>query len=221
MLKKNSKNKFVRYWNLQFSKITGIDNSDAFIDEDDISENEDTSDSETKESDENESYQPANKSHIDKRKDYLLAENPLEKTLSYQVARCCKPIPGDKVIGFIDDNEEVIVHKNSCPEAIQLASRYGERIVKAKWSKHTVLSFLARVSMRGIDRIGILNELTQYITLVLSVNIRKIFIETHDGIFEGYIDLYVHSTDDLDKLIKQISHVKGVERVFRTEIKED
>ena len=81
--------------------------------------------------------------------------------------------------------------------------------------------FLARVSMRGIDRIGILNELTQYITLVLSVNIRKIFIETHDGIFEGYIDLYVHSTDDLDKLIKQISHVKGVERVFRTEIKED
>ncbi|MHC1778696.1 MAG: bifunctional (p)ppGpp synthetase/guanosine-3',5'-bis(diphosphate) 3'-pyrophosphohydrolase [Bacteroidales bacterium] len=221
MLKKNSKNKFVRYWNLQFSKITGIDSSDAFNDEDEISEYDDTLDEDSKDNDVTEPYQPVNKSHIDKRKDYLLAENPLEKTLSYQVARCCKPIPGDKVIGFIDDNEEVIVHKNSCPEAIQLASRYGERIVKAKWSKHTVLSFLARVSMRGIDRIGILNELTQYITLVLSVNIRKIFIETHDGIFEGYIDLYVHSTDDLDKLIKQISHVKGVERVFRTEIKED
>ncbi|GAB1475068.1 RelA/SpoT family protein [Bacteroidota bacterium] len=222
MLKKNSKNKFVRYWNLQFSKITGIDNSDTFFnDEDEISENDDITETESKESDVTEPYQPSNRAHIDKRKDYLLTENPLEKTLSYQVARCCKPIPGDKVIGFIDDNEEVIVHKNSCPEAIQLASRYGERIVKAKWSKHTVLSFLARVSMRGIDRIGILNELTQYITLVLSVNIRKIFIETHDGIFEGYIDLYVHSTDDLDKLIKQISHVKGVERVFRTEIKED
>lgn len=222
MLKKNSKNKFVRYWNLQFSKITGIDNSDTFFnDEDEISENDDITETESKESDVTEPYQPSNRAHIDKRKDYLLTENPLEKTLSYQVARCCKPIPGDKVIGFIDDNEEVIVHKNSCPEAIQLASRYGERIVKAKWSKHTVLSFLARISMRGIDRIGILNELTQYITLVLSVNIRKIFIETHDGIFEGYIDLYVHSTDDLDKLIKQISHVKGVERVFRTEIKED
>ena len=141
MLKKNSKNKFVRYWNLQFSKITGIDSSDAFNDEDEISENEESADSESIDSDLNEQYQPANKSHIDKRKDYLLAENPLEKTLSYQVARCCKPIPGDKVIGFIDDNEEVIVHKNSCPEAIQLASRYGERIVKAKWSKHTVLSF--------------------------------------------------------------------------------
>ncbi len=221
MLKKNSKNKFVRYWNLQFSKITGIDNSDNFTEEDDTSDNEDNDERESDEIIENKSFRSVNKSHIDKRKDYLLSENPLEKTLSYQVARCCKPIPGDKVIGFIDDNEEVIVHKNSCPEAIQLASRYGERIVKAKWSKHTVLSFLARVSMRGIDRIGILNELTQYITLVLSVNIRKIFIETHDGIFEGYIDLYVHSTDDLDKLIKQISHVKGVERVFRTEIKED
>jgi GTP pyrophosphokinase len=75
--------------------------------------------------------------------------------------------------------------------------------------------------MRGIDRIGILNDLTQYITLVLSVNIRKIFIETHDGIFEGFIDLYVHSTEDLDKLIKQMMLVKGVESVNRTEIKED
>jgi len=215
MLKKNSKSKFVRYWNLQFSKITGgeIDKSDS---DEDFADDIDELDSANSEI----SPLPV-KPHIDKKKDFLLKENPLEKTLSYNVARCCKPIPGDKVIGFIDDNDEVVVHKSSCPEAIQQAARYGERIVKAKWSKHTVLSFLARISMRGIDRIGILNELTQYITLVLSVNIRKIFIETHDGIFEGYIDLYVHSTEDLDKLIKQISHVKGVESVIRTEIKED
>ena len=75
--------------------------------------------------------------------------------------------------------------------------------------------------MRGIDRIGILNEVTQYITLVLSVNIRKIFIESHDGIFEGYIDLYVHSTEDLEKLIKQIGTVKGMSHVTRTEIKDN
>ena len=75
--------------------------------------------------------------------------------------------------------------------------------------------------MRGIDRLGILNDLTQYITLVLSVNIRKIFIETHDGIFEGYVDLYVHSTEDLNNLIKQMSVVKGVMSVVRTEIKEN
>ena len=217
MLKKNSSNKIVRYWNLQFSKITGSEKNDSeafYTDDEEIAEKDEAFD-------DNDAIPPTTKSRIDKKKDYLLKEDPLEKTLSYQVARCCKPIPGDKVIGFINDNEEVIVHKNSCPEAIHLAASYGERIVKAKWSKHTVLSFLARISMRGIDRIGILNDLTQYITLVLSVNIRKIFIETHDGIFEGFIDLYVHSTEDLDKLIKQMSVVKGVESVKRTEIKED
>ncbi|MDP3399294.1 MAG: RelA/SpoT family protein [Bacteroidales bacterium] len=217
MLKKNSSNKIVRYWNLQFSKITGSEknNSESFYtDDEEIAEKDEPFD-------DNDAIPPTTKSRIDKKKDYLLKEDPLEKTLSYQVARCCKPIPGDKVIGFISDNEEVIVHKNSCPEAIHLAASYGERIVNAKWSKHTVLSFLARISMRGIDRIGILNDLTQYITLVLSVNIRKIFIETHDGIFEGFIDLYVHSTEDLDKLIKQMMLVKGVESVNRTEIKED
>lgn len=216
MLKKNSRNKFVRYWNIQFSKITGGEKGKDFYPYDEIIDDEDSLESEK--------VQPDNKTKkkIDKKKDFLLKENPLEKTLSYEVARCCKPIPGDKVIGFIDDDTgEVIVHKSSCNEAIHLASSHGNRIVKAKWSKHTVLSFLARISMRGIDRIGILNELTQYITLELSVNIRKILIETHDGIFEGYIDLYVHSTEDLEKMIKQMSQVKGVESVVRSEIKED
>ena len=216
VLKKNSKNKFVRYWNLQFSKITGNEDLDNFDSNEDDEQNQDK-DSVTL----LEKTELPKKTKIDNKKDYLLKENPLEKTLSYEVARCCKPIPGDKVIGFIDDLGEVTVHKNSCPEAIQLAARYGNRIVKAKWSKHTVLSFLARISMRGIDRIGIINELTQYITLVLSVNIRKILIETHDGIFEGFIDLYVHSADDLEKLMKQLSQIKGIESVIRTEIKED
>lgn len=215
MLKKNSRNKFVRYWNIQFSKITGGEKNKDFYYVDDLNDD-------TVEGEESNQQIVTSIKKIDKRKDFLLKENPLEKTLSYEVARCCKPIPGDKVIGFIDDKTgEVIVHKSSCNEAIQLASSYGNRIVKAKWSKHTVLSFLARISMRGIDRIGILNELTQYITLELSVNIRKILIETHDGIFEGYIDLYVHSTEDLENMIKQMSQVKGVESVVRSEIKED
>ncbi len=158
---------------------------------------------------------------IDKKKDYLLKENPLDKTLSYTVSTCCNPIPGDRVIGFLNDKQEVVVHKSNCPEAILLASREGEKIVKAKWSKHTVLSFLARIYMRGIDRIGVVNDVSQYITLVLSVNIRKILIETHDGIFEGYVDLYVHSTEDLDKLVNNLAKVKGMEYVTRTEINEE
>lgn len=214
VLKKNSTNKFVRYWNLQFSRITGGD-SDNVYDWD--NEDEITDDGVAK----GEEGSKETHSRIDIKKDFLLKENPIDKTLSYQVATCCRPIPGDKVIGFIDKDDVVIVHKNSCPEAILLAARDGEKIVKAKWSKHTVLSFLARINMRGIDRLGILNELTQYITLVLSVNIRKIFIETHDGIFEGYIDLYVHSVEDLEKLMKQMSNVKGVMSVVRSEIKEN
>ena len=212
-IKKSTTRKRIRFWNLQFSGF-GNQNNDYNDNFDDEEEDENGGAEEV-------APVPVPKKSIDNKKDYLLKENPLEKTLSYQVARCCKPIPGDKVIGFIDDNGEVIVHKNSCPEAIQLASRYGNKIVKAKWTKHTVSSFLARISMRGIDRIGILNELTQFITLVLNVNIRKIFIETHDGIFEGFIDLYVHNTEDLDKIIKQMSQVKGVENVIRTELKED
>ena len=214
VLKKNTTSKFVRYWSLQFSKITGGDSENKW----DWQGEEELSDdpADTQKTEEEKVI-----SKIDIKKDFLLKENPVEKTLSYQVATCCRPIPGDKVIGFIDDNDIVIVHKNSCPEAIHMASRDGERIVKAKWSKHTVLSFLARINMRGIDRLGILNDLTQYITLVLSVNIRKIFIETHDGIFEGYIDLYVHSVEDLEKLMKQMSSVKGVMSVVRSEIKDN
>ena len=91
--------------------------------------------------------------------------------------------------------------------------------MNAKWTKHTFLSFLARVCLRGIDRMGIVNEITQFITLDLSVNIRKIHFETHDGIFDGYIDLYVHDTQDLDVIIKRLLKVKGVESVTRSDVK--
>ena len=199
VLKKNNSSKFVKYWGLQFFGLGPKEGED----------------------DESETTESINGNKIDKKKDYLLKENPLDKTLSYKVATCCNPIPGDRVIGFINDSQEVIVHKSSCPEAILLASRDGEKIVKAKWTKHTILSFLARIYMRGIDRIGVVNDVSQYITLVLSVNIRKILIETHDGIFEGYVDLYVHSTDDLDKMIANLSKVKGMEYVTRSEIIEE
>ena len=82
-----------------------------------------------------------------------------------------------------------------------------------------MMSYLARISINGIDRLGVINELTKEISLVLGVNIRKILIETHDGIFEGYIDLYVHNTDDLDQLIKSLKKIKGLENVIRTDVK--
>ena len=196
ILRKNNENKFVKYWKLQF-----FPNS-VNEEEDDINEEE-----------------VEKKPAIDKKKDYLLKENTIDQTLTYKVADCCNPIPGDAIVGFVDANNNVIVHKKVCPKAISLATVQGEKIINAKWTKHTILSFLARISLRGIDRMGIVNEITKFITLDLNVNIRKIHFETHDGIFDGYIDLYVHDTQDLDMIINRLLTVKGVESVTRTDVK--
>lgn len=156
---------------------------------------------------------------IDEKEDYILKENMDEGTISFKMAECCHPIPGDNVVGFINDDNSVTIHKKSCSVATDLAATNGDKIVSVKWSKHFMMSYLARISINGIDRLGVINELTKEISLVLGVNIRKILIETHDGIFEGYIDLYVHNTDDLDQLIKSLKKIKGLENVIRTDVK--
>jgi len=198
ILRKNNENKFVKYWKLQFFSSSANEEDDDILDDDIHTEKK-----------------PA----IDKKKDYLLKENTLNQTLTYKVADCCNPIPGDAIVGFIDASNNVVVHKKVCQQAISLATVQGEKIVNAKWTKHTILSFLARISLRGIDRMGIVNEITQIITLDLSVNIRKIYFETHDGVFDGHIDLYVHDTQDLDMIINRLLKVKGVESVTRSDVK--
>ena len=197
ILRKNNENKWVKYWKLQFFSST--------------EENEDADDLQDE-------TPVEKKPAIDKKKDYLLKDN-IDKTLTYQVADCCNPIPGDAIVGFVDENNNVIIHKKICPKAISMATVQGEKIINAKWTKHTFLSFLVRMSIRGIDRMGIVNDITKYITLDLSVNIRKIHFETHDGIFDGYIDLYVHDAQDLEMIMKRILEIKGVESVTRTDIK--
>ncbi len=199
ILRKNNENKWVKYWKLQF-----------FSSSEEEEDNEDMLDEQEK--------PVVKKPAIDKKKDYLLQDN-IDKTLTYQVADCCNPIPGDAIVGFVDEHNNVIIHKKVCPKAISLATVQGEKIINAKWTKHTFYSFLVRISLRGIDRMGIVNEITKYITLDLSVNIRKIHFETHDGIFDGYIDLYVHDAQDLEIIMKRILEVKGVESVTRTDIK--
>ena len=163
---------------------------------------------------------PLRNSSISQKSEFLLQENIDQGTISFNIAECCSPIPGDSVVAFIEDDGTVTIHKKSCPVAVNLASKEGYRIVSAKWSKHFMMSYLARISLEGIDRVGVLSDLTRVISLVLGVNMRKLHIETHDEIFEGFIDLYVHSTDDLDKLIATLSKVKGIERVKRIEINE-
>ncbi|MDR0754373.1 MAG: RelA/SpoT family protein [Prevotellaceae bacterium] len=151
---------------------------------------------------------------IDKKKPFLLKET-FEKKLTYKTANCCNPIPGDNIIGFEISDGNVVVHRQECREANKLAAEYGDKIINVKWTTHKIQSFLAFITMRGIDRIGILNDTTKIITGEMNVNMRKLNVESHDGIFEGTIELYVHSTDDLDNLIKKISAIKGMEDVRR------
>lgn len=208
VLKKNTPNKWVGYWGLEFiiKKITGSG-----------AEKEDDDDDSSEDDDEAIAAKDNGNKVIDRKKPYLLEEDVISKTLSYRIAQCCKPIPGDEVIGFVDKHNNVIVHKKKCNVASRLAAQHGDSIVVAKWTTHKVLSFLARLDVRGIDRQGMLNDITKIITEKLDVNIRKLGIESHDGIFEGFVELYVHNTNDLNLLIEQLLKVKGIDSIKRIE----
>ncbi|MCH5305151.1 MAG: bifunctional (p)ppGpp synthetase/guanosine-3',5'-bis(diphosphate) 3'-pyrophosphohydrolase [Rikenella sp.] len=140
-----------------------------------------------------------------------------EEATRYVMAACCNPIPGDEVVGFKMDDGRVEVHKKNCHKAVKLSAQYGDRIVPAKWSSEKVMSYLAVIEVRGIDRVGILYDLSKIITGELNVNIRELHIHSHDGIFEGTISLYVRSSEDLKMIMEQVKAVKGIEKVNRTE----
>ena len=154
---------------------------------------------------------------IDKKIPFLLRENIENSSQSYTIAKCCNPIPGDEVVGYHSPDGTVLIHKPKCPEAIRIMSNEGDRIIAVKWAIHKLNSFLARVSMSGIDRLGLVNEITNIISSELKVNMTGINITVKDGIFEGTIDVYVHHTKDLNNLILKISGINGIENVRRIE----
>ncbi len=135
----------------------------------------------------------------------------------FNIAKCCLPIPGDEIVGFKDGSAKITVHKKNCPRAIDMAIKHGDLIVKTEWSSEKLVSYLTHIKVKGIDRIGILLELTEVITGQLNINIRKLFIESHDGIFEGYISLYVQDIKSLGQLIKKVQKIKGIERAIRVD----
>ncbi len=154
---------------------------------------------------------------IDPASPFLLRENVENAEQSYEIAKCCNPIPGDEVIGYRSPEGSIIIHKPKCPVAIRIMSNEGNRIIAVRWAIHKLVSFLARISMTGVDRIGLVNDLTNIISSELKVNMTNISISVKDGIFEGIIDLYVHHTQDLNNLILKISNVRGIESIKRVE----
>jgi len=148
---------------------------------------------------------------FDTKKTYILQEDSLK---NFKIAPCCNPVPKDVIFGFIMDNNDVMVHEINCPEGQILKASHGERILNLEWGNFTQHFFVATVRFEGIDRVGILNDITAIITHE-EVNIKNIAVETNDGIFEGTVKFYVHNTGEIDRLISQIEKVDDVKVVSR------
>lgn len=157
------------------------------------------------------------KEKSDNKGPFLLRENVDNAEQSYEIAKCCNPIPGDEVTGYRSPEGGIIIHKPKCPVAIRIMANEGNRIIAVKWAIHKLVSFIARISMTGIDRIGLVNDITNIISSELKVNMTNINISVKNGIFEGTIDIYVHHTKDLNNLILKISNINGIESVKRVE----
>lgn len=192
ILKKNTKNKWIRYWDLSLSKS-----------------------SKTKKEP---SVKKQNFHDLDLNETYIIEENIDEIEPDYVISKCCNPIPGDDVIGYKNiDTEMIDIHKKNCPTAIKLISSQADSVITVKWTTHKILSFLSKIRLRGFDKFGIYNKITNTISKDLTVNIRAINLASHDGIFEGTIDLYVHDAKDLNNLIMNLGKIRGIDSVHRVE----
>ena len=162
-----------------------------------------------------EEKEPQEKEKINPKEILKLTEESLQK--KYIMAECCHPIPGDDVLGYVDENDRIIIHKRQCPVAAKLKSSYGNRILATEWDTHKELSFLVYIYLRGIDSMGLLNEVTQVISRQLNVNIRKLAIETNDGIFEVKIQLWVHDVEDVKTICNNLKKIQNIKQVNRVE----
>ena len=190
LLKENSSRKILKFWKLLIPGSSPTYDSDLDYD-DEATTLDDTLNSDISEDDEP----------------------------KFVMAECCSPIPGDRVVGYRNpESGDIIVHKSTCDALIKLAAQHGENIIKEediKWSQQKAVSYLATVEIYGVDRPSIILDLTKIITADFSINMRAISVQSHDGIFEGSISLYVQDIESLNMLLDKIRKIKGIERVKR------
>lgn len=152
--------------------------------------------------------------------DYIIVDGEL-KNVDYKLAKCCNPIYGDDIIGFISVNEGIKIHRVNCHNAQRLISKYDYRIIKAEWGKtKKQRSFQTRIKVSGIDEIGIINRISNIISNNMKVSMRSISFDTKDGIFDGFINLYVEDTKHLEALIRKLKKEKAIIKVTRTDMKD-
>jgi len=149
---------------------------------------------------------------IDKKKPLALTEDNISRFI---MCPHCRPIPGDDVLGYLDEQNRLIIHKRQCADANRLKTAHGNQIVAVYWDTHKQITFPATIHIEGIDRVGVLRSLTDVLTQQLNVNVRHITIDTNDGIFQGDIVLEVHDTQDLTTIIKNLKKIEELEDVTR------
>ncbi len=159
--------------------------------------------------------------HTIKQNEELLIFGESSKKINYQFAKCCNPIPGDDVFGFITVNGAIKIHRTNCPNAISLMSNYGYRVVKARWTQAEQLAFLTGLKITGLDDVGVMNRITNVISGELRLNIRSISINSTDGIFEGDFMVYVNDTQELERLIARLKELKGISAVARFDVEDN
>ena len=159
------------------------------------------------------------KYHGINKESYFVISNS-DENHKFILASCCTPILGESVVGFKASDGTITVHTRTCQNANNLAAKFGDKIVSVKWGEeaNSGSSYLARVKLKGTDRIGMINDITRLTSKDLSVNIRRFNLGAEEGIFDGFIDLYVHNINDLDNLIDKLKKIKGIETVVRTEL---
>jgi len=136
-----------------------------------------------------------------------------ENFTQYRFANCCHPIPGDDALGYINNKSQIEIHRRNCPVAAKLKTSFGNRLVDIKWDMHKILYFDATIRLSGIDRVGMLNEITQIISSQMNVNIHKVIITCEDGIFDGSIELRVHDREDVKKIVDNLKSVADIKEI--------
>lgn len=133
----------------------------------------------------------------------------------YNLANCCKPIPGDDVFGFVTTGKGLTIHRTNCPNAAKLMANYGHRVVKTKWAKNKEISFLTGLKIIGLDDVGVIHKITNLISGEMKININAMTIEAKDGLFHGNVRIYVHDKEELDELVRRLKKLPGIETVDR------
>jgi GTP pyrophosphokinase len=156
--------------------------------------------------------------HYNKKDSELIIFGESSDRIMYTLAKCCSPIPGDDVFGFVSTGKGLIIHRISCPNAASLLANYGHRVVKTKWAKNKEICFLTGLKIIGMDDVGVINKITSVISGDLKINISAIAVESREGLFEGSIKVFVHDKEELEELVLRLKQLSGIHTVDRFDV---